>query len=89
MSLHTVKDLVDENRELRGQLAKTSNERDALAREREALLRELARMRSKVEDLEGKASMFPHWVCLGCGVVNGEAKERLAFCRCCGAERPR
>lgn len=31
--------------------------------------------------------MLPGWTCLGCGAFNGDAKERLASCRCC--ELPR
>jgi hypothetical protein len=34
------------------------------------------------------ALVLPGWACTSCLVFNGEAKERLAFCRCCGVRRP-
>ena len=32
-------------------------------------------------------SLMPGWVCGACGVFNGDAKERLRVCRCCGLAR--
>ena len=32
-------------------------------------------------------SLMPGWVCGACGVFNGDAKERLRACRCCGLAR--
>jgi hypothetical protein len=31
---------------------------------------------------------LPGWMCRACRVFNGEAKETLWACRCCGAPRP-
>ena len=36
------------------------------------------------------APMLPGWVCRdGCGAFNGDAKEALTECRCCGKARPK
>jgi hypothetical protein len=34
-----------------------------------------------------KASMLPGWRCNACGAFNGDMKERLSACRCCGLAR--
>lgn len=31
---------------------------------------------------------LPGWFCVRCRIFNGEAKERLTSCRCCGGGRP-
>jgi hypothetical protein len=33
--------------------------------------------------------LLPGWQCPGCLVFNGDAKERLEACRCCGGPRPK
>ena len=34
-----------------------------------------------------KDSLMPGWICGACRVFNGDAKERLRACRCCGLAR--
>ena len=34
-----------------------------------------------------KDSLMPGWICGACGAFNGDAKERLRACRCCGLAR--
>jgi len=38
-----------------------------------------------LENRELRANdLLPHWTCASCGAFNGEAKEKLSACRCCG-----
>jgi len=34
-----------------------------------------------------KEFILPGWICALCRAFNGEAKETLTACRCCGAEK--
>lgn len=88
VSLHAVADLIAHVRTLEGTRAVLERVVADKNRTIALLVGELRRARARIEDLEGQASMMPHWICRACCAFNGEAKERLAFCRCCGAARP-
>lgn len=65
--------------------------RDCLRTGREELIQRIQALCTTVEWLREKLEErtnglnLPGWFCPGCGVFNGEAKEKRESCRVCGA----
>jgi hypothetical protein len=69
----------------------TKQMRDCARVGRQELIERIQALCDELESLRVRSALsLPGWFCpkLECGVFNGEARERVPFCRACGTACP-